>query len=71
MSYIGHFITDTTSEVLEQMTLEMLVERVFQPSRSPFAFLALLVNKNDGSWHFCVDYRALNTITEQMDVPYL
>lgn len=27
------------------------------------SYLVLLIHKKDGSWHFCVDYYSLNTIT--------
>jgi len=42
---------------------------LIQRSCKPYPSLVLLVRKKDGSWQFCVDYRALNAITNKDRFP--
>jgi hypothetical protein len=48
---------------IEQQVKQLLQSGMISTSTSPFASPVLLVQKKDGSWWFCVDYRRLNSIT--------
>jgi hypothetical protein len=48
---------------IERQVKELLAAGLITPSTSPYASPVLLVQKKDGSWQFCVDYRRLNYIT--------
>ena len=50
-------------EIAKQLE-KMQKDNVIQPSESPWASPVVLVRKRDGSLHFCVDYRALNSVTK-------
>jgi transposase InsO family protein len=53
-------------KIVENEIREMLDLGVIRPSSSPWAAPLLLVPKKDQTWRCCVDYRALNEVT-QMD----
>lgn len=56
-------LTPPMQKELKKNIDEMLEVGIIRPSTSEYASPVVLVRKNDGSIHFCVDFRLLNKVT--------
>ncbi|CAG2254128.1 Retrovirus-related Pol polyprotein from transposon 17.6,Retrovirus-related Pol polyprotein from transposon 297 [Mytilus edulis] len=65
-------IGNKQKQILENMIEDMLKQDIIEPSTSPWAAPCLLVaKKNNSEYRFVVDYRKINSITEQDAHPLL
>ena len=56
-------------EELKKQIDDMLEKGFIRPSTSPWAFPVLFVEKKEGTWRMCVDYRDLNAVTVKNKYP--
>ena len=49
---------------IAKLLKQMEANGVIQPSKSPWSSPVVLVQKKDGSYRFCIDYRKLNSVTK-------
>jgi hypothetical protein len=54
---------------LKRQLDDLLAKGFIRPSKSPWAFPILFVEKKDGSKRLCVDYRAFNQVTIKNKYP--
>lgn len=69
ISYKPYRMSYYEREVVRKIVAELLSAGIIEESQSPYASPVLLVKKKEGGYRMCVDYRALNKITEKERYP--
>ena len=54
---------------VRQHVEQMLANGIIEEANSPWSAPVVMARKKDGSWRFCVDYRALNAVMKKESYP--
>ena len=57
------------NEKIKGQIRELLQNGNIRPNSSPYGSLNILVQKKDGTWRLCIDYRSLNKIIVRNGYP--
>ena len=55
------------TKVADEMVDELLIQKLIEPSKSPWASPIVMVKKKDGGYRMCIDFRELNKRTLSQD----
>ena len=58
-------------QIIDKVVDDMLAANVICPSRSPWSFPVVVIDKKDGIKIFCTDFRKLNNISKMSSWPLL
>eukprot|EP00112_Aurelia_sp_Birch-Aquarium-sp1_P012429 Seg2613.2 transcript_id=Seg2613.2/GoldUCD/mRNA.D3Y31 product="Transposon Ty3-G Gag-Pol polyprotein" protein_id=Seg2613.2/GoldUCD/D3Y31 len=62
-------VPETKRQIIAKEVQKMLLSNVIQPSASPWSSPVVLLEKPNGEYRFCVDYRRINAVTKKDAYP--
>ena len=65
-----HRVPEALKDSINCEVNRMIEQNIIQPSSSPWSSPVVMVQKKDGSWHFCIDFRKLNSVTYHDAYPF-
>lgn len=64
-----HRLPESLKPVINTEVNKMLDQGVVRHSNSPWSSPIVMVQKKDGTWRFCIDYRKVNSMTQRDAYP--